>query len=169
VPTDTTTNNTKKVLSLNFYFSFSLLTKYYSLTINDYLTNDYQIRRKEKMFEGIGGAIQLSIIDMTLVFLILGGLALVMVLLKNIVEIKETKKISKETKIVPPVSTNSIKENKEVEGKLVALITAAVASYLEKPKSEIKILHLKKYKPSVISPWTTLGRQELMLGKNIKY
>jgi hypothetical protein len=90
-------------------------------------------------------------------------------LLKNIVEIKETKKICKETKIVPPVSTNSIKENKEVEGKLVALITAAVASYLEKPKSEIKILHLKKYKPSVISPWTTLGRQELMLGKNIKY
>lgn len=122
------------------------------------------------MFEGIVGALQLSVIDMTLVFLILGGLALVMVLLKNIVEIKETKKIPKETKIVPPViSTNSIKENEEVEGKLVALITAAVASYLEKPKSEIKILHLKKYKPSVISPWTTLGRQELMLGKNIKY
>lgn len=107
---------------------------------------------------------------MTLVFLILGGLALVMVLLKNIVEIKETKKIPKETKIVPPViSTTPIKEKEEVEGKLVALITAAVASYLEKPKSEIKILHLKKYKPFVISPWTILGRQELMLGKNIKY
>ena len=122
------------------------------------------------MFEGIGGAIQLSIIDMTLVFLILGGLALVMVLLKNIVEIKERKKIPKETKIVPPVvSNNSIKENEEVEGKLAAVIIAAVASYLEKPKSEIKILHLKEYKPSVIFPWTTLGRQELMLGKNIKY
>jgi len=107
---------------------------------------------------------------MTLVFLILGGLALVMVLLKNIVEFKETKKILKETKIVSPViSTTPIKEKEEVEGKLVALITAAVASYLEKPKSEIKILHLKKYKTSVISPWTTLGRQELMLGKNIKY
>jgi Na+-transporting methylmalonyl-CoA/oxaloacetate decarboxylase gamma subunit len=106
----------------------------------------------------------------TLVFLILGGLALVMVLLKNIVEFKETKKILKETKIVPPViSTTPIKEKEEVEGKLVALITAAVASYLEKPKSEIKILYLKKYKASVISPWTTLGRQELMLGKNIKY
>ena len=35
------------------------------------------------MFEGIGGALQLAVIDMTLVFLILGGLALVMVLLKN--------------------------------------------------------------------------------------
>ena len=122
------------------------------------------------MFEGIGGALQLAVIDMTLVFLILGGLALVMVLLKNIVEIKERKKIPKETKILPPVSsTNSIKENEKVEGKLVALITAAVASYLEKPKSEIKILQIKEYKPSVISPWTTLGRQELMLGKNIRY
>ena len=122
------------------------------------------------MFEGIDGAIQLTIIDMVLVFLILGGLALVMVLLKNIVEIKETKKIPKETKIVPPViSTNSIKENEEVEGKLVAVITAAVASYLEKPRSEFKILSIKKYKSSAINPWTTMGRQELMLGKNIKY
>ena len=118
------------------------------------------------MFEGIGGALQLAVIDMTLVFLILGGLALVMVLLKNIVKIKETKKIAKETKIVSPViSTNSIKENEEVEGKLVALITAAVATCLEKPKGEIKILHIKKYKPSVISPWISLGRQELMLEK----
>ena len=86
------------------------------------------------MFEGIGGALQLSVIDMILVFLILGGLALVMLLLKNIVKIKETKKIAKETKIVPPViSANSIKENEEVEGKLVALITAAVATCLFYP------------------------------------
>ncbi|MBE3127693.1 MAG: OadG family protein [Candidatus Atribacteria bacterium] len=118
------------------------------------------------MFEGIGGALQLSLIDMILVFLILGGLALVMLLLKNIVKIKETKKIPKETKIVPPViSANSIKENEEVEGKLVALITAAVATCLEKPKSKFKILSIKKYQASLITPWAAMGRQELMLEK----
>ena len=118
------------------------------------------------MFEGINGAIQLAVIDMTLVFLILGGLALVMVLLKNIVKIKETKKIPKETKIIPPViSTNSIKANEEVEGKLVALITAAVATCLEKPKSKFKILSIKKYQTSLITPWAAIGRQELMLEK----
>ncbi|MBE3095103.1 MAG: OadG family protein [Actinobacteria bacterium] len=118
------------------------------------------------MFEGIGGALQLSLIDMILVFLILGGLALVMLLLKNIVKIKETKKIAKETKIVPPViSANSIKENEEVEGKLVALITAAVATCLEKPKSKFKILSIKKYQASLITPWAAMGRQELMLEK----
>ncbi len=45
------------------------------------------------MFEGINGAFQLAIIDMVLVFAVLGGLALVMVFLKNIVGIKVEKKI----------------------------------------------------------------------------
>jgi Na+-transporting methylmalonyl-CoA/oxaloacetate decarboxylase gamma subunit len=118
------------------------------------------------MFEGINGAIQIAVIDMTLVFLILGGLALVMVLLKNIVKIKETKKILKETKIIPPViGTNSIKENEEVDDKLIVVITASVASYLEKPKSKFKILSIKKYQTSLITPWAAMGRQELMLEK----
>jgi sodium pump decarboxylase gamma subunit len=124
------------------------------------------------MFEGINGAFQLAVIDMVLVFAILGGLAFVMVFLKNIVGIKVEKKIpkSKEAKITPPViDSTQVREKKEVEGKLVAVVTAAVASYLEKPRSEFKILSIKKYKSSVINPWTAIGRQELMLGKNIKY
>ena len=122
------------------------------------------------MFEGISGAIQLAIIDMILVFAVLAGLALVMVFLKNIVGIKEAKKISKETKVsLPAISTIKVKEKEEVEDKLVAVITAAVVSYLEKPRSKFKIISIKKYKPSAINPWTTMGRQELMLGKNIKY
>jgi len=122
------------------------------------------------MFEGINGAIQLAVIDMILVFAVLGGLALVMIFLKNIVGIKEQKKISKEVKVTPQASSiTSIKEKEEVDGKLVAVITAAVASYLEKPRSEFKIISIKKYKPSAINPWTAMGRQELMLGKNIKY
>jgi Na+-transporting methylmalonyl-CoA/oxaloacetate decarboxylase gamma subunit len=116
------------------------------------------------MFEGINGAIQLAVIDMILVFTVLAGLALVMVFLKNTVGIKEVKKIDKETKITPPV-TSAIKVKEEVEDKLVAIITAVVASYLEKPKSKFKVLSIKNYQPSLITPWTAIGRQELMSSK----
>ena len=122
------------------------------------------------MFEGISGAFQLAVIDMILVFAVLAGLALVMVFLKNVVGIKEAKKIPKEAKITPSaISATPVKDKEEVEGKLVAAITAAVASYLEKPRSEFKIISIKKYKSSIVAPWTVIGRQELMLGKNIKY
>jgi len=118
------------------------------------------------MFEGINGAIQVAVIDMILVFAVLGGLALVMIFLKNIVGIKEQKKISKEVKVTPSASSiNSIKEKEEVDGKLIAVVTAAVASYLEKPKSKFKILSIKKYQTSSITPWAAMGRQELMLRK----
>lgn len=120
------------------------------------------------MFEGINGAIQLAVIDMILVFAVLIGLALVIVFLKNIVGIKEVKKTAKETKIAPPIiSTVKVKEKEEVEDKLVAIITAVVASYLEKPKSKFKILSIKNYQPSLITPWTAIGRQELMSSKNL--
>jgi sodium pump decarboxylase gamma subunit len=118
------------------------------------------------MFEGINGAIQLAVIDMILVFSVLAGLALVMVFLKNTVGTKEVKKIDKETKITPPVtSAIKVKEKEEVEDKLVAIITAAAASYLEKPKIKFKILSIKNYQPSLITPWTAMGRQELMSTK----
>ena len=121
------------------------------------------------MFEGISGGLQVAVIDMILVFVVLGGLALVMVFLKNIVGTKKEKKIPKEVKVTsPPSSITSIKEE-EIDGKLVAVITAAVASYLEKPKSKFKIINIKKYQTSLIAPWTAIGRQELMLEKNIKY
>ena len=116
------------------------------------------------MFEGINGAIQVAIIDMILVFAVLGGLALVKVFLKNIIGIKETNKTAKETMIAPPtISTVKVKEKEEVDGKLIAVITAAVASYLERQRSEFKVVSIRKYKSSVVAPWTVMGRQELML------
>ena len=116
------------------------------------------------MFEGINGALQVAVIDMILVFAVLGGLALVMVFLKNIVGIKEEKKISKEVKVTPPASSvTSTKEKEEVDGKLIAVITSAVASYLEKQRSEFKVVSIRKYKSSIVAPWTVMGRQELML------
>jgi len=115
------------------------------------------------MFEGINGAIQVAIIDMILVFSVLGGLALVMVFLKNIIGIKETKKTIKETMITAPtISTVKVKEKEEVDSKLIAVITAAVASYLEKQRSEFKVVSIRKYKSSIVAPWTVMGRQELM-------
>ena len=118
------------------------------------------------MFEGINGALQVAIIDMIIVFLVLGGLALIIVSLKNIIGIKEEKKISKEVKVTPPaLSITSIREKEEIDGKLVAVITAVVASYLEKPKSKFKILSIKKYQTSLIAPWSAMGRQELMSGR----
>lgn len=117
------------------------------------------------MFEGINGAIQLAVIDMILVFAVLAGLALVIVFLKNIVGIKKVKKIAKETKIAhSTISTVKVKEE-EAKDKLVAIITAVVASYLEKPKSKFKILSIKNYQPSLITLWTAIGRQELMSSK----
>ncbi len=118
------------------------------------------------MFEGISGAIQVAVIDMILVFAVLGGLALIIVFLKNIIGIKKEKKMPKEVKVTsPPSSITSIKEKEEIDGKLVAVITAAVASYLEKPKSKFKILSIKKYQTSSIAPWSAMGRQELMSGR----
>ena len=122
------------------------------------------------MFEGISGAMQLAIIDMVLVFAVLSGLALVMVLLKNVVKTKTKvrEKIPKleEVKVIPPTESSSrIIRREEMEGKLVAVITAAVASYLEKPKSKFKILSIKKYQTSLVAPWAAMGRQELMFGK----
>ncbi len=118
------------------------------------------------MFEGISGAIQVAVIDIILVFAVLGGLALIIVFLKNVVGIKKEKKMPKEVKVTsPPSSITSIKEKEEIDGKLVAVITAAVASYLEKPKSKFKILSIKKYQTSSIAPWSAMGRQESMLGR----
>jgi len=118
------------------------------------------------MFEGINGALQVAIIDMVIVFLVLGGMALIIVSLKNVVGIKKEKKMPKEIKVTsPPSGVTSIKEKEEIDGKLVAVITAAVASYLEKPKSKFKILSIKKYQTSSIAPWSAMGRQELMLGR----
>jgi len=118
------------------------------------------------MFEGIKGAIQVAIIDMGIVFLVLGGLALIILSLKNILGIKKEKKVPKEVKVTSPSSSvTSIKEKEEIDGELVAVITAAVASYLEKPKSKFKVLSIKKYQASLIAPWAAMGRQELMSEK----
>ena len=121
------------------------------------------------MFEGISGAFQLAVIDMILVFVILGGLALVMVLLKNVVSVKAVKLPKEVKKITPEVNIASNVQAKEMETELIAVITASVASCLASPGREFKIVNIKKYRPLITTPWSAIGRQEAMLGRNIKY
>ena len=118
------------------------------------------------MFEGISGALLLAIMDYLYIFVVLGGLALLMVIVGKAVQNFSTKKVAKENKISPPViEATPVKEKEEFDGKLVAIITAAVALYLEKPKSEFKVVNIKKYNPAGTAPWTVIGRQELTLGR----
>lgn len=124
------------------------------------------------MFKGIIGGLQLSIIVMVLVFAVLGLLALVMYRLKYVVGTEISKKPEKarevNTSISPDVST--IKEEKsEDREELVAVISAAVSYLWEKPGSRFKVLNIRRVDTVSINPWTVVGRQELMLGKNIKY
>lgn len=123
------------------------------------------------MFEGIGGAILLALLDMVVVFLVLGGLAVVLVVLKKIIGAKEEKGSgAKEMKVTPPpINRPLVIEKEEDKGELLAVITAAVASYEEKPVGKFKVVSLKRYESSALNPWIVSGRQELMLGKNIKY
>jgi len=118
------------------------------------------------MFEGISGAILLAILDYLYIFVVLGGLAILMTVLGKIVKKYETKKVNQDTKIPSPaLNIAQIKEKEKVDVRLTAIISAAISSYIEKPKSRFKVVNIKKYKNSSMTPWTTMGKQELMLGK----
>ncbi len=123
------------------------------------------------MFEGISGAILLAYFGLSLHFCCVRWISFAYGdCRQGCTKIFQEKKVVKENKISPQlIDATTVKEKEEFNGKLIAVITAAVASYLEKPKSEFKIVNIKKYKPAVMAPWTVIGRQELMLGKNTKY
>src|SRR5665648_147516 len=99
------------------------------------------------MFEGISGAILLAILDYLYIFVVLGGLAILMVIVGKIVKKYE------------------IKEEEKNDDHLIAIITAAISSCLEKPKSRFKVVNIKKYRTSSMTPWSAMGRQELMSGR----
>ncbi len=123
------------------------------------------------MFKGIIGGIQLSVINMLLVFSVLSLLALVMYALKYLVKTKANKK-PEETKgtsviISSPVSTTKEEQIEEKE-RIVAIVSAAVAYLWEKPGKKFRVLSIRRMDTTSMNPWTAMGRQELMLGKNIK-
>lgn len=123
------------------------------------------------MYEGIEGAIKIAIIDLILVFVILGLLALLMVGLREIVKLTSRKAsgikevaIPEKERIIPEQKDRveiSAAEKKE-DQELIAVITAAVANLMERPIHQVKIINIKRDIMSGASPWTIAGKQSIM-------
>jgi Na+-transporting methylmalonyl-CoA/oxaloacetate decarboxylase gamma subunit len=123
------------------------------------------------MYEGIEGAIKIALIDMILVFVILGLLALLMIGLKEIVKLASRKEsgikkvaIPEKDRIIPEKQDHEeiITAEQEGDGQLIAVLSAAVASLMERPLYQVKIINIKRSIPSGANPWTISGKQNLM-------
>ena len=121
------------------------------------------------MYEGLQGAIVLSIISMVIVFIVLGLLALMMIGLRKFMAFtskkatKEEKAIVKEEKAAPvPVEATGVEETANEE--IVSVISAAVASYLHSTTSvqPIRIISIKRIMPQTLNYWAISGRQNMM-------
>ncbi|NLL61601.1 MAG: OadG family protein [Candidatus Atribacteria bacterium] len=120
------------------------------------------------MYVGIRGAIMLTIIAMSCVFLVLGLLALMMVALRKIVGLTSSKK--KEIKddagtTLVPDSTSGEKEDRDI----IAVISAAISSYFESESvmQPIRILNIRRITPLSLTPWAMAGKQNQMLERNL--
>jgi Na+-transporting methylmalonyl-CoA/oxaloacetate decarboxylase gamma subunit len=72
--------------------------------------------------------------------------------------IKEKEKIITEKSVGKDIAQKSNEYSEE----LVAVITAALASYVETPMKKVKILNIKRTMPAGTSPWTIAGMQHIM-------
>jgi|LSQX01.2.fsa_nt_gb sodium pump decarboxylase gamma subunit len=120
------------------------------------------------MYEGLQGAIVLSIISIVIVFIVLGLLALLMVGLRKIMafiskKTVEEKGIVKEEKTTPvPKEAISTEETENEE--IVSVISAAVANYLHSTASAqpLSIISIKRIMPQTLNYWAITGRQNMM-------
>jgi sodium pump decarboxylase gamma subunit len=121
------------------------------------------------MYEGLQGAIVLSIISIVIVFIVLGLLALLMVGLRKVMAftsnktVKEEKDIVKEEKATPvPKEAISTEETENEE--IVSVISAAVANYLHSTASAqpLSIISIKRIMPQTLNYWAISGRQNMM-------
>jgi Na+-transporting methylmalonyl-CoA/oxaloacetate decarboxylase gamma subunit len=123
------------------------------------------------MYVGIEGAIKIAITVMILVFIILGLLALMMVGLREIVKLTSKKK-TEEKKVIFPEKVKTITEkpgkegvkktDKEYDERLIAVISAAVSTFMSRPMNKVKIINIKRYLPAGASPWSISGKQSVM-------
>ncbi len=123
------------------------------------------------MYEGISGAIVLSMISFTMVFFILALLALLMVVLKKIVKATTEKETAVKKTVIPekdrvisekPDAREGIVKEKENDSVLVAVISAAVAGLMDRPISQVKIINIKRNITAAVSPWIISGKQNAM-------
>ncbi len=130
------------------------------------------------MYEGIEGAIILSLIALITVFIILGLLALLMVGLRKVVESSSLKR-AQEEKVVTAEPEDRTKDKKEIlippekealttferdKEATIAVLAAAVASYLQSglPAQPIRVISITRMVPESMHPWTISGRQNMM-------
>ncbi|MDD3656045.1 MAG: OadG family transporter subunit [Atribacterota bacterium] len=132
------------------------------------------------MYEGIKGAILLSMIAMSIVFLVLGLLALLMVGLRKMVKFSSTsiriakdkkvidtekRDIEKEGKVIPlPEEKKTVITKQEQNGEMIAVISAAVTNYLSMAESAqpIKVISIKRIMSQTLNTWLISGRQNMM-------
>lgn len=123
------------------------------------------------MYEGISGAIVLSMISFTMVFFILALLALLMVALKKIVKATPEKEAAVKKAVTPEKDRvipeqqdgkEGIIREQEKNGALVAVISAAVAALTDRPISQVKIINIQRDITAAASPWVISGKQNMM-------
>lgn len=130
------------------------------------------------MYEGMEGAIRVALIDFILVFAILGLLALSMMGLHEIIKLMSRKKsvveknvvLEKDKMILESESQKAIatvEKEEDADGRLIAVISAAMSSYLEKPINQIKVIHIQRSMPVWASPWTIYGKQNFMSNRSL--
>ncbi|MDD3657105.1 MAG: OadG family transporter subunit [Atribacterota bacterium] len=130
------------------------------------------------MYEGIEGAIILSLIALVMVFIILGLLALLMVGLRKIVEFSamkvakekkvittDQKYIKKEEKlIIPPDEKKTIVSEQRENEEIIAIISAALANFqhMTVRTQPINAISIKRIMSQTLNPWSISGRQNMM-------
>ena len=122
------------------------------------------------MYEGIEGALLVSLIAMSIVFIVLGLLALLMVGLRKIIGFS-SQKISKEKKtfdITPKdigkaVKTEIIADEEKSEN-IVAIISAAVVNYISQtsPMRPVNVISIRRIMPLAVNPWAISGKQNMI-------
>ncbi len=102
-------------------------------------------------FEGIGGAMALTLIAFTIVFLVLGGLTAMIYAMRLITDVKKKSSDSQ-------LSSSSSPVEGDQEGPLIAAITAAIAAELG---GAVRICSVTPV-ADVLDGWTLSGRMEAL-------
>ncbi len=122
------------------------------------------------MYIGLEGAIKIAITVVILVFVILSLLALLMIGLREVIKLTSKKQVKEEKIMIPDkgklttekAESKEIKKDDEYKEELVAVISAALSSYMEVSMKKIKIISINRSVPAGASPWTIAGKQNLM-------
>ena len=121
------------------------------------------------MYVGIEGAIKIAITVIILVFAILSLLALLIVGLRKIVNLSSKFQMDKTQLFLPKkpeknyntedLEKREILRKEKHDEKIVAVISAALSSYMLFSKDQFKITKITRSVPAGFSPWTISGRQ----------